>query len=153
MGQLKDQLRTDMTIAMKARDQATLQVLRMALAAIGNAEVAGDVARELTDVEELTIVQKEVSSRKDSAEAYTAGKRPELAEKELAEVEILNRYLPAALSDTELTAIIDEAFAEVVGDQTPTMKHMGQIIKAVNGKAKGRAEGGTIAALVKARLA
>lgn len=153
MGKLKDQLRSDLTTAMKARDLATVSVLRMVTSAIHNAEVAGDVARDLTDAEELAVVQKEVASRKDSAEAYIAGNRPELAAKEMTEVEILNRYLPAALTEEELTTIVEEEFARVVGDETPSMKHMGQIVKAVNARAQGRAEGGKVAAMVKQRLA
>ena len=103
MSELKDRINTDKVAAMKAKDQFTLSTLRMALAAIQTEEVAGKSARELSDAEVLTVLNREVAKRKDSAEAYTAGNRPELATKELAEVEVLQRYLPAALTDKELT--------------------------------------------------
>lgn len=152
MGALKDQLHHDMTTAMKARDLPTVSVLRMALSAISTAEVAGKEAKQLSDAEEIAVVQREVASRKDSAEAYTAGSRPELAAKELSEVEVLQRYLPAALTDEELTAIVDEEVKAAAGDEPATMKQMGAIIKAVNARAAGRAEGGKVAAMVKQRL-
>lgn len=150
---LKEQLHDDMTHAMKARDLTTLGVLRMALAAITNAEVAGDEARELSDEEVLKVLQREVASRKDSAEAYTAGNRPELAAKELTEVEILQRYLPAALTEEELGQIVDEEVAAVrASGEEPSMRQMGAVIKAVNARAQGRADGGTVAAMVKRKL-
>lgn len=152
MGALKDQLHHDMTNAMKARDLPTVSTLRMAMAAIANAEVAGKEAKQLSDAEEIAVLQKEVASRKDSAEAYNAGGRPELAAKELTEVEVLAKYLPAPLTDEELTTIVDEEVKAAAGDDAPTMKHMGAIIKAVNARAAGRAEGGRVAAMVKQRL-
>lgn len=150
---LKEQLHQDMTNAMKARDLNALGTLRMALAAITNAEVAGDTARELSDDEVIKVLQREVASRKDSAEAYTAGNRPELAAKELSEVEILQRYLPAALTEEEVSQIVDEELARAAeSGEAPSMKQMGQIIKAVNARTQGRADGGTVAAMVKQRL-
>jgi len=151
MAELKDQLRADMTAAMKAKDAERRDVLRMALAAIANAEVAGDEARELSNDEELAIVTREVNQRKDSADAYVGGGRQELADKELAEAAILAEYLPAPLTDDELRALVDEEVAKAGPDVS--MKLMGQIIKAVNARAQGRAQGATVAAMVKARLA
>lgn len=153
MGQLKDRLREDMKAAMKARDTETLSVIRMALTAIQNAEVAGDEARGLTDSEEQKILGKEVSSRKDSAEAYSAGNRQELADKELAEVEVLQRYLPEQLSDEDLDGLVTMEVAQAgAGGEPVTMKQMGQIIKAVNARVDGAADGKRIAAAVKAAL-
>ena len=103
----------------------------------------------------LKVLTREAARRKDSAEAYTAGNRPELAAKELAEAEILQAYLPAALTEAELDALVAEevaAAAAALGAE-PTMKQMGQIIKAVNARAAGRAEGATVAAKVRAALA
>lgn len=154
MGQLKDQLQRDMQQAMKDHDAVTLSTLRMAIAAIKSAQVAGDEARELSDAEELKLLHKEVSSRKDSAETYDAGNRPELAAKERAEIEVLQRYLPAELTADELQAIVDEEVAKASeGGEKPTMRQMGAIIKAVNARAQGRADGGSVAAAVKAKLA
>jgi uncharacterized protein YqeY len=151
MAALKVQLRSDLTTSMKARDTFRTSVLRMVLSAIQTEEVAGTSARELSEDEERAILGREVRKRKESAELYTTGNRPELAEKELAEVELLAAYLPAALTEAEVDAIVAE---EVAGlGEGASMKQMGQVIKAVNARAKGLAEGSVIAAKVKAALA
>jgi uncharacterized protein YqeY len=155
MAELKDQIQADLVTAMKAHDELTKSTLRMAVAAIKNEQVAGAQARELSDAEVIGVLNREVAKRRDSAEAYTTGHRPELAEKELAEVEVLQRYLPAALSETELDAIVAEEVAAAASElgSAPTMRQMGQVIKAVNARAAGRAEGAIVAAKVKAALA
>ena len=154
MAELKDRLRADRVAAMKARDELAKNTLGMALAAIQVEEVAGEVARELSDDEVLKVVTREVAKRKDSAEAYAAGNRPELAEKELAEAAVLQAYLPAALTEPELDALVAEEVAAAAAalGAAPTMKQMGLIIKAVNGRAAGRADGATVAAKVRAAL-
>ncbi|HET7724509.1 MAG TPA: GatB/YqeY domain-containing protein, partial [Propionibacteriaceae bacterium] len=151
MAALKDQLRTDLTTAMKARDTFRTGVLRMVLSAIQTEEVAGASARELSEDEERAVVGREVRKRKESAELYQSGNRPELAEKELTEAELLTTYLPAALTEDELDAMVAEEVAAL--GEGASMKQMGAVIKAVNARAKGRAEGGVIAAKVKAALA
>ncbi len=151
MAALKDQLRSDLTTSMKARDTFRTQVVRMMLAAIQTEEVAGASARELTGEEELAVIGREVRKRKESAELYTQGNRPELASKELAEVELLSVYLPAGLTEAELDVIVAEEVA--AAGEAVSMKQMGQVIKAVNARAKGRADGSLIAAKVKAALA
>ncbi len=155
MSEFSDRLRADLVAAMKAHDELTKSTLRMAVAAIKNEQVAGKEARELSDAEVLGVLNREVAKRRDSAEAYTAGNRPELAEKELAEIEVLQRYLPAALTDAELDAIVTEEVAAAAAQlgSAPTMRQMGLVIKAVNARAAGRAEGATVAAKVKAALA
>jgi uncharacterized protein len=155
MSELKTTLKADMVASMKAHDDLTKGTLRMVLAAISTAEVAGDEARELSDDEVLGLLTREVRTRKDSAQAYTDGGRPELAEKELAEVGVLQRYLPADLSSDELATMVAEevASAETGLGQKPTMKQMGQIVRAVNARAAGRAEGGEVARLVRQALA
>ncbi len=155
MTTLEDRLHGDMVAAMKARDSALTTTLRMAIGALKNEKVAGKQARELSEADEIAVLQREVRARKDSAQAYTEGGRPELAEKELAEAEIIGAYLPSMLSESELDAIVAEevAAAEASAGEKPTMRAMGAIIKAVNGRAAGRAEGKTVAAKVKAALA
>ena len=155
MSELSDRLQTDMVTAMKARDAATLSTLRMAIAAIRNEQVAGKEARVLSEVEVVGVLNREVAKRRDSAEAYTAGNRPELAAKELQEVEVLQRYLPTALTDDELDVIVAEEVSAAAASSggAPTMKQMGLVIKAVNARAAGRAEGAKVAAKVKAALA
>ncbi|OYN93724.1 hypothetical protein B0O41_1507 [Propionibacteriaceae bacterium ES.041] len=150
MAELKDRLRADMTTAMKARDKDTTKVLRAVLTAIQTEEVAGDEAHELDADAELKIVTKQVRQRRDSAAEYTKGGRQDLADVELAEAEILQVYLPAPLTDDELAALVDAEVA-AAGPEV-SMKQMGQIIKVVNARAAGRADGGKIAGLVKSRL-
>ena len=154
MGALKDQLKADLVTAMKAKDDAAKSNIRMALAALHTEEVAGDTARELSDSEEVAVVTKEVNKRKDSAEAYAAGNRLELAAKENSEAEFLARYLPAPLSTEEVQALVDEEVAKAAADgEKPTMKQMGTIIKAVTARAEGRSDGRTISGMVRAALA
>ncbi|HHV20934.1 MAG TPA: GatB/YqeY domain-containing protein [Propionibacterium sp.] len=149
MATLKDRLHADMIASMKAKQADTTKVLRAVLAAITTEEVSGTEAHELTDAQEQAIVTKQVRQRRDSAEAYAAGGRQDLADIELAEADILQVYLPAQLTDEELAAMVE---TEIAAAGEVTMKQMGQLIKAVNAKAQGRAEGGRIAAAVKARL-
>lgn len=154
MAELKSRLRADMKDAMRAKEAERLSVIRMALAAISTEEVAGSDARELTDAEEAQILNREVRKRKESAEAYEAGGRPELAEKELAEVEVLAAYLPQPLAEDEIQALVDAAVADwtQANGEAPAMKQMGQLVKVVNEQAAGRAEGKIVAAKVKAAL-
>ncbi len=151
---LEKQIHDDMVAAMRAKDKALTTTLRSAIAALKKEKVAGDVARELTVDEEIAVLQHEVRARKDSAQAYTEGGRPELAEAELAEAEVLGTYLPADLTDEELDAIIGEELAavEAANGERPTMRQMGAVMKAVNARVQGRAEGKTVAAKVKSAL-
>ena len=150
MSTLKDQLKADLTTAMKARDELTLATLRMTLTAIGNEEVAGKEARQLSDDEVLKVIAREAKKRREAAEAFTTGGAKDRAQRELDEGAVLDRYLPAQLSDEELTALVAEAVAET-GAAGP--QAMGQVMKAVGPKVAGRAEGGRVAAAVKAALA
>jgi uncharacterized protein YqeY len=155
MSELKDRMRSDLTASMKARDTVTTGTLRMALTAVTNEEVSGDTARDLTDAEVITVLTREVKKRKEAAEAYDGAHRPELAEKERAESAVLARYLPQQLSDEELAALVGQAVDDVATatGTTPTMKQMGQVIKAAQAKAAGRADGARVAAVVRAALA
>ena len=154
MSTLKERLRADLTAAMKARDELARSTLRMTLTAIGNAEVAGTQARTLDDTEVLKVVAREVRKRAESAEAFAAAGRDELAARERAEGELLARYLPTQLTDDELAAIaraaVDETAAEL--GERPGPRQMGQVMKKATAAARGRAEGGRIAAAVKALL-
>ncbi len=147
---LKDQIRADLSAAMKARDEVRTATLRMAIAAIGKAEVAGDEAIQLADDAVLALLATEIKKRNEAAEMYAQGGRDELATKERAEAEVLAGYLPAAMSDDELAAIVADEVAKV--DVTNAGKAMGQVIKAVRDRAGQSADGGRIAAAVKAAL-
>ena len=150
MGELKDRLQQDLTTSMKARDELRTATMRMVLTAIGNEEVAGKSARELTGDEELKVLAREAKKRREAAEAFRSGGATERAEREVAEEAVLADYLPAQLSDEELTSIVQAAVAQT-GASGP--QAMGQVMKVVNPKVAGRAEGGRVAATVRARLA
>src|SRR6476659_3079543 len=109
MPELKDRLHADLNAAMKARDELTTATLRMALTAITTEEVAGKSARELSDAEVITVLGREAKKRREAAEAFDAAGRAELAARERAEGEVLERYLPTQLSDDELTELIATA--------------------------------------------
>jgi uncharacterized protein YqeY len=149
MSTLKDKLKADLTASLKARDEVRLRTVRMALAAVGVEEVAGKAARELSDDEVVKVLAKEAKKRREAAEAFGNAGRAEQAQAELDEQAVLEEYLPAQLSDEELAGLVDAAVAET-GASGP--QAMGQVMKAVNPKVAGRAEGGRVAAAVRARL-
>lgn len=146
---LKQQLQSDLTTAMKARDDLTASTLRMALTAITTEEVAGKQARQLSDDEVLKVLTREAKKRREAADAFTGAGREELAERERAEGVVLAGYLPAQLGDDELAALVYDAIEES-GASGP--QAMGQVMKVVQPKVAGRAEGGRIAAEVRRQL-
>lgn len=149
---LKDRLQADLTAAMKARDAVTTSTIRMLRAAITNAEVAGDQAVELSDAETIAVLQTEAKRRTEAADVYEQAGRAESAAKERAELAVIQRYLPAALSDAELTALVDEEVARSAEQGASGPKAMGAVMKAVRERAGAGADGARVAALVKARL-
>ena len=149
MGELKDRLQQDLTTSMKARDELRTSTLRMVLTAIGNEEVAGKAARSLSGEEELRVVAREAKKRREAAEAFRSGGADERAERELAEEVVLETYLPAQLADGELQELVAQAVQES-GASGP--QAMGAVMKVVGPKVAGRAEGGRVAAAVRAAL-
>ncbi|CAO5190961.1 GatB/YqeY domain-containing protein [Frankia sp. AiPs1] len=149
-GPLQQRLRADLTVAMKSRDELRTATLRLTLAAVKDAEVAGDTARTLDDAEVLKVLTREVKKRREAADAYAAAGRDEAAERERAEGEVLGEYLPRQLGEDELAAIIDRVLGEL-GLTGP--RAIGPVMKSVQAEVAGRADGGRVAALVKARLA
>ncbi|HTE72651.1 MAG TPA: GatB/YqeY domain-containing protein [Actinomycetes bacterium] len=149
MSPLKDQLQADLTAAMKARDELRSATLRMVLTAVRTEEVAGKSARQLDDAEVVTVLGREAKKRREAAEAFDQGGRPESAERERAEGEVIATYLPAQLGDDELRDLVAAAIGEtgVSGPQA-----MGQVMKGVTPKTAGRAEGGRVAAEVRRQL-
>ncbi|MBB2893082.1 GatB/YqeY domain-containing protein [Flexivirga oryzae] len=145
----KQSLREDMTAAMRARDKVRTGTLRMALAAVTNAEVAGKAAKELTDDEVQQVIAKEAKKRREAAQAYDDAGRTELADTERAELAVLEEYLPKQLSDDELATLVADAISETGASG---MAGMGQVMKAVQPKVAGRADGGRVAAAVKQAL-
>ncbi|GAA1174101.1 GatB/YqeY domain-containing protein [Ornithinimicrobium humiphilum] len=146
---LKATLQRDLTEAMRAQDKVRAGTLRMALTAVTNEEVAGKEQRTLSEEEVLRVVAKEAKKRREAAEAYTGAGRPELAAQEEAELAVLEGYLPAQLDDAELTRLAQETVAEL---GVSGMAGMGQVMKALQPKIAGRAEGGRVAAAVRAAL-
>ena len=150
MPTLKEQLRADLTAAMKARDETATRTLRMALTSISNEEVSGNSARELTEDEVLKIIGREAKRRREAAAAFAGAGRDDQAAAERAEEGVLSAYLPAQLSDDELAALVAAAIGET-GASGPG--GIGQVMKAVTPKVAGRAEGSRVAAQVRSQLA
>jgi len=149
MATLKDRLKTDLTSAMRSKDELRMATIRMALTSITNAEVAGTTARELSDDEVIAVLVKEAKKRREAAQAFRDGGRSNRAEREDAEAAVLADYLPEPLSDDELARLVDAAIAES-GAESP--RDMGKVMKLVQPQVAGRADGSTVAAAVKARL-
>ncbi|MEP1125178.1 MAG: GatB/YqeY domain-containing protein [Ilumatobacter sp.] len=147
---LIEQIRTDLVTATKAKDTVAQRTLRSVIAAVQEAEVSGDEAVKLDDAGVQAVVKAQVKRRMDAAEAFTSGGATERADAERAEMAILEGYLPAALGQDELDAIVSSVFAEH-GFASPS--DMGAAMKAVNAEVAGRADGRTVADLVKSRLA
>ena len=152
MSALKDQLQSDLTTAIKARDEVTAATIRMALTAITNEEVSGKEARALSDDDVLTVLGREAKKRREAAEAYDSASRPELADRERAELDVIARYLPQPLSDDEVRAIVDAAVVEVTAGGAAGGQALGAVMKIVQPQVKGRADGGAVAAMVKTAL-
>lgn len=153
MGSTKQQLKSDLADALRAKDEFAKSNIRMLMAAITTEEVAGDSPRQLSDTEELEVVAREQRKRKDSAATYADAGRSDLADREVAEAEHMARYLPVPLNHQEVEALVsDEVGALRASGETPSMKHMGALVRAVNARAAGRAEGKVVATLVRNAL-
>jgi uncharacterized protein YqeY len=154
MAELKDRLRTDLSTAIKSRNNITVATLRMALTAITTEEVSGSAARELSDDEVLAVLAREAKKRREAADVFAAAGREELASRERAEGEVLAHYLPQQLTDDELTTVVAEAVEEVTGQlgKTPGLGQLGLVMKAAKAKASGRAEGKRLADAVMTAL-
>jgi uncharacterized protein YqeY len=148
---LKERLRTDLTTAIKARDELRSSTLRMVLTAITNAEVAGKQSRELTDDDVVGVLSSEAKKRREAAEAFDNAGRTESAAKERAEAEVLAEYLPTPLSEEEIRDLVTSAIVSLgVGDEG--MKAMGKVMGALGSQIKGRADGGVVSAEVRRQL-
>ncbi|HEX7744204.1 MAG TPA: GatB/YqeY domain-containing protein [Micromonosporaceae bacterium] len=150
MGTLKDLLTANMRSALKARDELTTSTLRMALAAVGTAEVAGKEKRELSDEEVLSVLTKEAKKRREAATAFAEAGRAEQAARETAEGEVLERYLPKQLADDELAEVVAAALS---AGGFSGKGQMGPAMKAAQAAVAGRADGARVAAEVRRQLA
>ena len=149
MSELKDRLRSDLTTAIRGRDELSTATLRMALAAITTEEVAGSDARELSDDEVLKVLARESKKRREAAEAFGSAGREELAERERAEGTVLERYLPTQLDDAAVSELVAAAIAETGASGMP---QMGAVMRAAQQKAAGRADGKRLSTEVRRQL-
>mgnify|MGYP001063753194 FL=1 len=147
---LQQAIMTAMKIAMKEKNTTALTALRAVKSAILMAQTESGAVAELTEEQEIKILQKQVKQRKDSAAIYLEQGREDLASPELAEAEVINQFLPEAMSDEEITKIVVETIQKI-GAQG--MKDMGKVMGIVSGKLAGKADGKTISNIVKAQLA
>jgi uncharacterized protein YqeY len=154
MAELKDQLRADLTDAMKSKDRLRTATLRMLLSAIQSEETSGKASRDLSDADVLKVLAREAKKRAESAEIYTQNGRGELAANEHAEARVIDEYLPTPLTEAELVDVVDTAIAQVAEEtgEAPGMKQMGLVMKAATAIAAGKADGARLSAAVKARL-
>jgi uncharacterized protein len=146
---LKEKLQNDLTEAMRARDEVRSSTIRMVLTAIKNEEVSGKEARDLSDAEVITVLSREAKKRREAAEAFEQAGAADRAANEKAEGVIIAEYLPAQLSESEIKEMIAAAIAES-GASGP--QQMGQVMKLIQPKIAGRADGGIVSLLVKAAL-
>lgn len=153
MSELKQTIRADLKTAMKAKEKQRTSAIRALLAAIQAEETNGS-RHELEDADILKVIAREIKKRRESAEVYADNGRPELAEAELADVPFFEAYQPRQLDESELKALVKDSIAEVEAEngEAPTMKQMGAVMKVVNAKAAGQADGKRLSAEVKSQL-
>ena len=143
---LKEKLQSDLTDAIRSQDSVKSGTIRMLLAAITNEEVAGKSAKVLTDAEVITVLSREAKKRREAVEAYTNAKRDDLANKEKEEAAVIALYLPEQLSETDIKKLIAEAIAET---NAAGPAGMGLVMKVLQPKIAGKADGGLVSGLVK----
>ena len=146
---LKERLKSDLTEAIRARNEVRAGTIRMALTSITNEEVSGKEARVLTDAEIITVLSREAKKRREAAEAYDSAGSKERGDRERAEGLVIAEYLPSQLSESELHEMIKAAIVET-GASGPS--GMGQVMKVLSPKISGRADGSKVSAAVKAAL-
>jgi uncharacterized protein YqeY len=147
---LKEKLQNDLTDAMRTRDEIRASTIRMILTSIKNEEVAGKEARELNDAEMITVLSREAKKRREAAEAFDQAGAKDRADRERAEGVVIGEYLPKQLTEDEIKSLIAAAMAET-GASTPAQ--MGLVMKSLQPKIAGKADGGLVSSLVKAALA
>ena len=146
---LKEKLQSDLTAAIRSQDSVKSGTIRMLLAAITNEEVAGQSAKVLSDAEVITVLSREAKKRREAVEAYTNAKRDDLANKEKAESVVIALYLPEQFSEADIKKLITEAIAET---NASGPAGMGLVMKVLQPKIAGKADGGVVSSLVKAAL-
>ena len=146
---LKERLQSDLTEAIRSRDELRSGTIRMVLTAITNEEVSGKSARVLTDAEIITVLSREAKKRREAADAFKDAGHADRSQRETDEGKVITEYLPEQLSEADVKKIIADAIAET-GASGPA--GMGVVMKAIQPKVAGKADGGTVSSLVKAAL-
>jgi uncharacterized protein YqeY len=146
---LKEKLQADLTDAIKARNETKAGTIRMVLAAITTEEVSGKQARVLTDTEIITVLSREAKKRREAIDAYSAANRADLVAKEKSESDVISAYLPEQLSDSEIEILVQEAISQTGASGA---SGMGQVMKFLQPKIAGKADGGKVSAIVKKAL-
>jgi uncharacterized protein YqeY len=146
---IKEQLKLDLTEAIRSRDEIVSGTIRMVLTAITNEEVSGKEARQLSDEEVIAVLSREAKKRREAAEAFAEAGRTDKATLEKAEGEVIAKYLPAQLTEADIAAMIAEAIA-ATGAAGPA--DMGKVMGAIKAKIAGKADGSVVSSLVKAAL-
>jgi uncharacterized protein len=150
---LKDRLQSDLTQAIRTRDEVRSATIRMVLTAVKSEEVAGTSARELSDAEVITVLGREAKKRREAATAFGDAGRVEMAAREVAELAVIEQYLPQQLTAAEVAAIVEAAVAGVRASGGPSgMAAMGPVMKVVQPQVQGLADGAKVAALVRVAL-
>ncbi|MFC7859694.1 GatB/YqeY domain-containing protein [Arthrobacter koreensis] len=151
---LKEQLQADVTAHMKAGRKLELTTVRNVLGEIGTREKSGKTPVDLTDQEVISLLQKEAAKRRDTARIYVEAGQQDRADAEIAEAAVIEAYLPQALSEEDVTAIVDSVIAELKASGTELgMRSMGQVMKPVTAKVAGRYDGKAVSDIVRSRLA
>ncbi|MGJ9402722.1 GatB/YqeY domain-containing protein [Arthrobacter sp. KK5.5] len=154
MSSLKDQLRADMTAHLKSGNKLALMTLRNLLGEINTKEKGGKTPIELDDAQVTSLLQKEAARRRETAQTYTDAGQDDRAAQESSEADFIETYLPAALTEDDVAAIVDRAIATLTsGGEAPGMRQMGQVMKLVSAEVAGRYDGKATSEMVKARLA
>jgi uncharacterized protein YqeY len=143
-----EQMKADMKTAMKAKDKERLGTIRMLISSLNNAQI--DARGELSEDDIIGVLSTEAKKRREAAQAYRDGGRDELAEKEEAELEVVEHYLPKQLTDDEIAALVDEVIEQTGAS---TKADMGKVMGPMMGKVKGRADGSKVKDIVMAKLA
>lgn len=152
MSTLKEQLQSDLTAAIRAQDELTMATLRMALSAVTTAEVSGKEARELSDDDVVGVLTSEAKKRREAAESFDDAGATERADRERAELLVLQRYLPEQLNEAEIREIVAAAVETAATQGKTGPAAMGAVMKIVTPQTRGRADGSQVAALVKSAL-
>ncbi len=146
---LKEKLQADLTDAIKARNETKAGTIRMVLAAITTEEVSGKQARVLSDAEIITVLSREAKKRREAIDAYAAANRADLVAKEKSESDVISAYLPEQLSDSEIEKLVQDAIGQTGASGA---SGMGQVMKFLQPKIAGKADGGKVSAIVKKAL-